>query len=87
MNGLTCKSCARLKECIKAGNDAGCEHNDNFEGEKYCRTFKRNTNADRIRAMSDEELADMLASVYIQDYWEHPDEIQDWLKQPVREDA
>jgi hypothetical protein len=45
------------------------------------------TNADRIRAMSDEELADMLVSVYIQDYWEHPDEIGEWLQQPVKEDA
>ena len=57
MNGLTCNYCARLRECIKEANVEGHEHNNDFEGEKYCQKFKRNTNADRIRAMSDERLA------------------------------
>ena len=40
-------------------NKEGHEHNPDFEGEDSCPNFgfKRNTNADRIRAMSDEEMA------------------------------
>jgi hypothetical protein len=37
------------------------------------------TNADHIRSMTDEELAEFLCSVY--------DEIEDWLKQPYKEDG
>ena len=40
------------------------------------------TNAQKIRAMSDEELAEFLIGVYIQDWFDHPNDIQDWLQQP-----
>ena len=55
------------------------------------------TNADRIRAMSDEELAKMLwktgrnyraiCADPVVDYREHSAELLEWLKQPVKEDA
>jgi hypothetical protein len=59
---LTCEYCVNLKKCIKDANDNGFEHNEHFDGEEFCPNygFKRNTNADRIRAMSDEELAKIL---------------------------
>jgi hypothetical protein len=56
------------------------------------------TNADHIRAMSDEELAEFLCGVYdeddgskficgdiVHDYDE--DYIRDWLKQPYKEES
>ena len=62
--------------------------------EMNCKHNKR-TNADRIRAMSDEELADMLwktgrnyravcADPSV-DYNEHRDHLIAWLKQPAEE--
>lgn len=47
-----------------------------------CGAYREQTNADRIRAMTDEELARFLIGVYIQDYWDHPNDIRDWLQQP-----
>lgn len=55
---------------------------------------KKQTNADRIRAMSDEELADMLwktgrnyravCADPVVDYNEHRDNLIAWLKQPSK---
>lgn len=99
MNGLTCKYCAHLKKCIKADNDKGYEHNENFEGEKFCREFKRNTNADRIRSLSDEELAEFLytsVSCYGCPVRAECDKtackgcdelVLEWLQQSAKEDA
>lgn len=64
-----------------------------------CKDYNRPpmTNADRIRAMSDEELAKMLwktgrnyraiCADPVVDYREHSAELLEWLKQPVKEDA
>ena len=64
----------------------------------YPKPRKTQTNADRIRAMSDEELAEFLCSVYddddklekyIEGYvipcWDE-DRIKEWLQQPVEDD-
>lgn len=55
------------------------------------------TNADRIRAMSDEELAVMLwktgrnyraiCADLVVDFQEHKAELMEWLKRPAKEDA
>ena len=55
------------------------------------------TNADRIRSMSDEELADMLwktgrnyravCADPVVDYNEHYEHLIDWLQQPAEEDG
>lgn len=55
------------------------------------------SNADRIRAMSDEELAKLLwktgrnyravCADPVVDFREHSAELMEWLKQPVKEDA
>lgn len=54
----------------------------------------RMTNADHIRSMTDEELADFLDSVYCHGWSKGANDIldddpyyQDWLKQPYKEDA
>ena len=38
---LACKYCANLQDCIENANLSGCEHNPDFEGERYCKSFKR----------------------------------------------
>lgn len=61
--------------------------------DKKCPHFIQKTNADRIRAMSDEELADMLwktgrnyravCADPVVDYNEQHEHIIGWLKQPA----
>lgn len=50
------------KQKIQDGNNnCNCQHNGNSrDSEPCCRCDSRHTNADRIRNMSDEELADTL---------------------------
>ena len=51
------------KQKIQDGNNnCNCHHNSNSrDNEPCCRCDSRQTNADRIRNMSDEELAEFLA--------------------------
>lgn len=43
------------------GNNCNCKHNHNSNSDDpYCRCDSRHTNADRIRNMSDEELAESI---------------------------
>lgn len=50
-------------ESIEAINTCNCQHNNNqIDNEPCCRCDSRNTNADRIRNMSDKELASVLFS-------------------------
>ena len=41
------------------------------------------TNADRIRAMSDEELAEFLSTKLNDDFYDWPDLTLQWLQQPA----
>lgn len=63
---------------------------------EFIKSQRKQSNADRIRNMTDEELADFLFSIYIEkikDYgfirhisgrsFEFPFEVLEWLKQPV----
>lgn len=54
------------KQKIQNGNNnCNCQHNSNSrENEPCCRCDSRQTNADRIRNMSDEELASFLDNVF-----------------------
>ena len=52
-----CKGCAYESECNHG------EHCSVCDGTKQGDMYKRATNADRIRSMSDEELADFLMDV------------------------
>ena len=59
----TCRQCAYLRKCIDKATKGGYEHNVDFDPKNGCTGwgFKSktaaDTNADRIRAMSDEEIA------------------------------
>lgn len=49
------------QEIQDSNNNCNCRHNNNSrDNEPCCRCDSKQTNADRIRNMSDEELADML---------------------------
>ena len=45
------------------------------------------TNADRIRAMDDDELAKFLATKLNDDFYEYPDLTLQWLQQPAEEEV
>lgn len=48
-----------------------CQHNSNSrDSEPCCRCDSRQTNADRIRNMSDEELGDLLPCPYMKDQYD-----------------
>lgn len=74
-----CKDCKT--NCVYRGKD----------NEARCGSFVGTvTNADRIRAMSDEELAEFIASLDCPDRWReckgHCDDcVLEWLKQPAEE--
>ena len=80
----TCKS-----DCVRADGNYGYTFCDKY-------THPPMTNADRIRAMSDEELADMLwktgrnyravCAEPVVDYNEHYEHLIEWLQQPAEED-
>lgn len=86
-----CYGTKEMEECSCGGDESKC----NFYPEK--RKQKTMTNADRIRAMSDEELVDFICSVYDDDdtfgkfiegyvipcYDE--DSIKEWLQKPVED--
>lgn len=80
-----------------------CKHNYSCTmcwktSNKKCPHFIQKTNADRIRAMTDEELAEFLCGVYDndEDYtkfingyhipYYNEDSIKEWLQQPCEED-
>ena len=83
------------KKCNNLVND-WCEKvidSPDQDIQRDCRHFREKTNADRIRSMSDEELAEMLwktgrnyrsvCADPVVDYNEHRDHLIAWLKQPA----
>ena len=66
-----CKICA--DGCYLAGTDRQIS---------FCLSYKPQTNADRIRAMSDEELAEELRHLMI---YPLKGKILDWLRQPAKD--
>ena len=78
------------------GRCTGTKEVDPCPGYDKCKQYKPNytTNADRIRAMSDEDMAEMLwktgrnykavCADPIVDYNEHRDHLIAWLKQPAK---
>lgn len=76
----------KLAELRGGGYDVhtcNCQHNSNSrENESCCRCDSRQTNADRIRNMSDEELAEFLVgfeNTFGEEY-EGEDSCMDWLQ-------
>nr|DAO12809.1 MAG TPA: hypothetical protein [Caudoviricetes sp.] len=62
MNG--CNNCSKRRGIRKECPWGGTYHHKGENGEHIgiCNAYKQETNADRIRAMSDEELAELLDS-------------------------
>lgn len=56
---MTCKQCKNMGECEDDAFANGAKF-DPDESAKYCAGFEPITTADRIRAMSDEELTDAI---------------------------
>ena len=81
-NDTICRPCLRLKQGL-------------CDGEKEltaCPSYKRMTNGDRIRAMTDEELALMIYEVSWRiaqdpDYIDTEQDWLDWLKQEVSDNG
>lgn len=56
-----CNKLAELRGGIDDAHTCNCQHNSNSrDNEPCCRCDSRQTNADRLRNMSDEELAEFL---------------------------
>lgn len=81
----TCKQCKHFSECAGDAAIEGFEFNPDFDGQRGCTSFDPFTNADRIRAMSDEEMAEFLYTEFL-DGEGTKSRITEWLKQPAEED-
>lgn len=89
---MTCKQCKYITVCMAQADDLGRVFDPNYDGEHGCTDFAPFTNADRIRGMSDEELAWELmtwrcetAAKYHGVESKYPDTQQtilQWLQQP-----
>lgn len=55
------------------------------ETARRCVDGKPVTNADRIRSMSDEELAMCLYEIGYDEGWDKPEYVLNWLRQPAEE--
>ena len=92
---MTCKQCKHIDRCMSEASFLGQVFDPDYDGEHSCSEFDTFTNADRIRDMSDEELAEWLG--------EHldcyacpvglvcihnngcPGALVEWLKQPAED--
>ena len=59
---MTCKQCKYITACMAEADGLGQVFDPNYDGEHGCTDFVPFTNAQKIRAMSDEELADVVAN-------------------------
>lgn len=74
---MKCENCTKYDDCrIGSGLTWPC-------GAYVPKTI---TNADRIRAMDDDELAKFLATKLNDDFYGCPDLILQWLQQPAEEE-
>ena len=80
------RSMAKCKNCINLHNhwcDMVVDSPDE-NAERECCTYERMTNADKIRSMSDEELAEFLAN-FAWDNEPTKKETYEWLQSEVEE--
>lgn len=84
---MVCKQCKYMDRCAAEADCLGQVFDLNYDGEHGCVEFEAFTNADRIRAMSDEELAVFLeqtqADVAFNNKSKYAFEWEKWLKQPA----
>lgn len=84
---MTCKQCKNLYECESDAffNEAKFDPDASAD---CCAGFEPMTRADRIRAMSDEELAGLLYQYAHSNYKPlNKDVLAKWLQQPAEEGA
>lgn len=74
---MKCENCTKYDDCrIGSGLTWPC-------GAYVPKTI---TNADRIRGMDDNELAEFLSTKLNDDFYEYPDLTLQWLQQPAEEE-
>lgn len=78
---MACKYKSKL--CFSGWCDVACMY-CTFTQERNCEHNKK-TNADRIRAMSDKELAEFLYQVGYDNGWGLEEYVLEWLQQPAEE--
>ena len=93
---MTCKQCKYIATCMAEVDSLGQVFDPNYDGEHRCTDFVPFTNADRIRAMSDEDMAKWIDWLFGRCEWCDTDKIATddckdvecapcilkWLKQP-----
>lgn len=89
---------SRLYPCVYCTEDGYCEKYSDEEATSWCVQGpckeEKPSNADRIRAMTDEELAEQLYLLRLdalrlegyEGFIETKDEILDWLKEEVKDE-
>lgn len=84
-----CKNCKNLYMAITSDNEYICnwcekiKDNPHEEIERECEYYESLTNADRIRSMTDEELAEFLSDYAYDSSEPNADEVYSWLKSEV----
>ena len=74
-----------MAKCKLDGMDGGrCPIDIALCRKTHCKHYTGYTNADRIRAMSDEELAEYIT---FHKYFSTPKSCLDWLTQPAQEEG
>lgn len=79
-----CKNCPAFAKCTVTYRGSGCAALRSTYGVETDPEII--TNADRIRKMSDDELAKFLATKLNDDFYGCPDLILQWLQQPAEEE-
>ena len=88
---MTCKQCKYITACMAEADGLGQVFDPNYDGEHGCTDFVPFTNAQKIRAMSDEELAKEIENAQSGIEIKNPknidyfDCILEWLQQPAEE--
>ena len=75
---VDCRTCKT--DCARADGNYGYTFCDKY-------THPPTTNADRIRAMTDEELAELLFQVGYDNGWGMKEYALEWLQQPAEEET
>ena len=89
---MTCRQCKCINVCMAQADGLGQAFDPNYDGEHGCTDFAPFTNADRIRAMSDFELAKEIENAQSGIEIKNPknidyfDCILEWLQQPAEDE-
>lgn len=80
-----CKNCPAFAKCTVTYRGSGCAALRSTYGVETDPEII--TNADHIRAMDDNELAEFLSTKLNDDFYEYPDLTLQWLQQPAEEEV